>query len=1661
MHAQWVRVSSDLGEVTAYERGAETFSATGLLTRLNNYLDRIGAEIVDTEARIETSRRDAERFKAEAGKPFDRVQDLREAREQYRRVQRLLLVRGPEIPDKERPILDAALEAQRSALREAGLGDALDELLDYQNLRDDGTGSFSKRNGAAGRGASVAQVRRVVDEMMVGWKGAPVVRVVDTPDHLPASARRASDYHLAEGYYERRTGTVYLVASAMPTRQAVQRVLAHEAIGHYGIEAIAGPVLWTDIAAGVQRLREKGRQARLFAEHAQRGYADNGWDDTAVREFIAMMAESGVKDSLLDRLIAAVRVFLRKLGVRWRLSEAELRQLIARAARQVRIGGTAVQAAPVGARAAVAFSRAEGFRSALLQALERAEGAPRRGTATQWHEWLDGMQRRGGFKQAERDWLQVDLWLSTREAMTGEPRITREALTEFVRTHQVRIAEELKGGDAKRFDEALSRLQAAGFEIEGDEYFGVALLRDGETVDPKTLTKAQRADLETVEAGLDADAPLTSGSTIYTGSQLEGGREYRELLLTLPPQPSSRNPDDPYVSSHFPAAKNLLLHVRYNEREDVKGRPMLFIEEIQSDWHQDGRKYGYGDDPNSVPQAPFARSEDWSLLALKRMVRMAVAQGIDRIAWTTGNQQASRNGLIGEREAGMRAFYDRILPAAANRWAKPFGARVTTAQIRPRFRFPAVEVHALDITPAMRAAVEEGLPLFSKRAPDAVIDDLDAILNPDPAQTSVKARAKAWLKDITPAKLTDATRSAWLGLLTTRHLGELGGDYFEHIRFYNDYLARMSTDRNQMQSEADTIAEEARRWVSKHRAQARDLFRLMHAATIAGVDPAKAYAPLQFRFGGKLHEVTPKSIREALKALRQQMRERSGDSKVDMMQEAKILRGMPAREKRRRAAYPELVARWSALPKEAQDIYIAFRDAYARRSDEVEEALVARMHDTDAAATHKRRLEQVIRLQFERNRLQGVYFPLQRFGRYFISALRDGVPVFLMFERLNDLERAVAGLKAQGYTIRAQGLKAESGLKDAPKGTFVAEIIEHLSKAGVSEKTQEEIYQLYLQALPEMSMRKHQIHRNAVPGFDPDGVRAFAWNMHHGSHQLARLRYAHKLQSVLDLLKDQQDLDRRKGDADTRKIVAGDAILGELKKRHEWIMQPTDSPLTQAISSAGFVYYLGLAPASALVNLSQTALISYPYLAARFGAVPAFNALLAAGRDAGRTLGHIERRLPNKEEEDAYKAIVAAGAIDRTQAHSLAGIAEDGAARFNPAWAKAMRIIGWGFHTTELINREATGIAAFRLARKAGQSFDQAVRSAIDAIQDTHYDYTNQNRARWMQGNVAKVLLMFKQYALNTTWHLGRMVWQATRNADAETKRIARRNLAGVLGMSALFSGVLGLPTASVVMGILNAIAASFGDEDEPWEAETELRAFLVDMLGPEAAEALLNGPVNQVTGADVASRVSLSQLWFRDPDRELEGRGMYYHLLEQAAGPMGGVLKNVIAGKALIDEGHTWRGVETMLPSALKAMIKAARFEVQGANTLRGDALVEDVSLRQTLLQLGGFTPAEIAETYARNNAAKRYEQHLLKRRARLLDAYALATRTGDAEGRAEVGRQIREWNRKVPELAITPRTLARSMASRQAWSARAEAGIVLNPKVAERVQEETGTAE
>lgn len=952
--------------------------------------------------------------------------------------------------------------------------------------------------------------------------------------------------------------------------------------------------------------------------------------------------------------------------------------------------------------------------------------------------------------------------------------------------------------------------------------------------------------------------------------------------------------------------------------------------------------------------------------------------------------------------------------------------------------------------------------LFSMPPADA-LEDIDAIQRGIQGE-GVLARARQKLEDMTPSKVKDTLRSTWLGALATRHLTELGRDYFPTIDRYSDYLAEMQADRNKLQAEADTIGEAARQWAGKNKAESRGLFDLMHQATMDGVDPSREYQPLQFKApGGQgLQEVNRKNVLHAIKVIQQQMRERSGDTKTNMMNEVKTLKAMLKVEPRRRRQYVPLVEQWSQLSPEAKSFYLQFRDAYRSRSDAVEEALIQRIEDLKGgdlvggqviSDSSRRMLVNKIREQFESARLQGVYFPLQRFGKFFVAAEKGGTSTFLMFESQNELDRAVKDLQAKEWAITARGMKMEGRAADAPSGTFVADVIDQLRTAHVSDAVQDQVYQLYLQTMPELSMRKHQIHRKSVPGFDPDAVRAFAYNMQHGSHQLARLRYAHKLQGVLTDLKDAQKKIQASPSVDTRKIVAGDALLEELGKRHEWIMNPTDSALTNLISSFGFTYYLGATPAAALVNVTQTALVSYPYLAARHGGVKAMNYLLAASRDAVRTVGNIQRTLTDPDELRAYQALEASGAIEKTQAHNLAGIAEGGMTGYNPAWSKAMEIIGWGFHKTEVVNREATGMAAYRLARADGKSFDEAVKFARDAIFDTHFDYSNANRARFMQSGTAKVLLMFRQYSLNMTWALGRMVWQATKGQDSEVRQVARRNLTGLLGMSALFSGAMGLPMMGMIMGALNGIQATFGDDDEPWDAETELRAFLTGMLGQGGADLLLHGPADKLTGANISGRVGLDSLWIRDADRELDGRGLFNNLLEQAAGPMGGVLKNVLVGKQQVDEGHIMRGVETMLPKGLKDMIKAGRYATQGVNTLRGDPVVADLSPWEILLQANGFAPEKVSRQYETTRALKNYEQHILDRRKSLVNAFAMALRNGDASDRASVLSKIGAFNKANPELAITSSGLQQSIKNRARYSARAEAGIVLNPKLAARL--------
>jgi hypothetical protein len=174
-----------------------------------------------------------------------------------------------------------------------------------------------------------------------------------------------------------------------------------------------------------------------------------------------------------------------------------------------------------------------------------------------------------------------------------------------------------------------------------------------------------------------------------------------EIVNTMPNEAKNVSSKGEFVNmSHF-EQPNILAHMRVDDRV-IDGKKTLFIQEIQSDWHQKGRKEGYEnpkalqeikkqreflfdeklkyeklaepyaaqgkDSPREivdgwtraanglqeldkrqnalgrgVPDAPFKKN--WQELAMKRAMQMAAEGGYDRVAFTTGNQQSARYDL--------------------------------------------------------------------------------------------------------------------------------------------------------------------------------------------------------------------------------------------------------------------------------------------------------------------------------------------------------------------------------------------------------------------------------------------------------------------------------------------------------------------------------------------------------------------------------------------------------------------------------------------------------------------------------------------------------------------------------------------------------------------------------------------------------------------------------------------------------------------------------------------------------------------------------------------------------------------------------------------------------------------------------------------------------
>jgi|GEM_PF-1371066 len=208
---------------------------------------------------------------------------------------------------------------------------------------DDGRIALESR-GEGGPGMEVGEARRQAEEFMGKLPGAAGLRVsvVESVDQIREGAKPSP---LAEGaYYPARDGgRIYLVAENLPTAERLQQVLAHEVVGHFGVEALLGD-RFRDVLSDVRRLarapdgahipRDAGPEHPHYAtfEAVTMRYPDYSAENRA-REVLARIAEQGKRSIFLERLYGKIRAALRWLGLNLKLTNGDIRQMVIDAGR--------------------------------------------------------------------------------------------------------------------------------------------------------------------------------------------------------------------------------------------------------------------------------------------------------------------------------------------------------------------------------------------------------------------------------------------------------------------------------------------------------------------------------------------------------------------------------------------------------------------------------------------------------------------------------------------------------------------------------------------------------------------------------------------------------------------------------------------------------------------------------------------------------------------------------------------------------------------------------------------------------------------------------------------------------------------------------------------------------------------------------------------------------------------------------------------------------------------------------------------------------------------------------------------------------------------------------------------------------------------------------
>lgn len=413
----------------------------------------------------------------------------------------------------------------------------------------------------------------------------------------------------------------------------LNEVLTHELVHALRNADLLKRSEWDDLIDYVARQKVPGKNYTWIQRQRARGGPKEAVAEESIAEMLRhYMADPTAFDKKSGGILKRIADFIKKILRLGQNHEAEdiMRAILGgkMANRQIGYGGLGPRNYPgkpffADVRVPPFYMATDKFFSNLKQ--EKA-------SADQWM----GIVRKGPIKKDELDWLGLEDWLRSQKG-----QIPRGDVLDFIRANAVELEERIfetthaSKEEEERYtylgdelNKQLELLQTSFHDSDNYNHY-VRLAEDlrmsaveagtyeGQSSSPFELWLEDQI-AEDNEAAISYREMNNEFNELadklfgernrpkHEGTTQEGGFDYKEMLLHIPKlQPKFS------VPIHYDGFENVLAGIRFKERRyegntkpDGSLKRTLFIEEIQSDLHQRGRKYGY-----HSPEVDRARAE--------------------------------------------------------------------------------------------------------------------------------------------------------------------------------------------------------------------------------------------------------------------------------------------------------------------------------------------------------------------------------------------------------------------------------------------------------------------------------------------------------------------------------------------------------------------------------------------------------------------------------------------------------------------------------------------------------------------------------------------------------------------------------------------------------------------------------------------------------------------------------------------------------------------------------------------------------------------------------------------------------------------------------------------------------------------------------------------